>query len=425
MSTFLQNTQKLVRKATETAGISSEVRAALETPERVLEFEISVVMHDGSEKNFPAWRVQHNSARGPYKGGIRFHPDADLDEVKALASLMTWKTSLAGLPYGGGKGAVRVDPKTLDEKELEDLSRGYVRGIFKHIGADIDIPAPDMNTNPKIMDWMADEYSKFAGVWTPAAFTGKSVGKGGSQGREIATGFGGYVVLREFLKQNQLPTVGLSVAIQGFGNVGANIAGILSEKGFIVRAISDSKGALYEKNGIDVERVLRVKEKTGVIDRKRCYGIEPHDMPCMHLTNEDLLRSDVDILIPAALEDQITGENAGKIKAKIILEMANGPITPEADAILEKHNIEVIPDILANSGGVVGSYFEWIQSKDQIYWDEGEVLEKIDDKLCEAFDGVLATRLEYQTSLRMASFIRAVSQVACAMDSVKKEKEPS
>lgn len=424
MSTFLQNTQKLIEEAAEIAGTNPGILAKLQIPEHVWEFEIPVTMNDGSEKKFHAWRVQHNSTLGPYKGGIRYHQDSSLDEVSALASLMTWKTSLAGLPYGGGKGAIKVDPKTLNERELENLSRGYVRGVFRHIGQKVDVPAPDVNTNPKIMDWMADEYSKLAGAWTPAAFTGKSVEKGGSWGREIATGFGGYVVLREFLKHRELPMAGLSVAIQGFGNVGANIAKILYEKGFIVRAISDSKGALYEKNGIDVERVLRVKEKIGIIDRKKCYGIESHDEPCRHLTNEDLLFSDVDILIPAALEDQITSENADRVKAKIILELANGPVTREADAILEKHKIEVIPDILANSGGVVGSYFEWMQSLDEKYWSEARVLEKIDDKLCEAFDGVVSTKAEYQVSWRMASSIRAVSRVAQAMSLVK-EKGPS
>lgn len=422
MSTFLQNTQKIIEEAAEISGTNPGILAKLQIPEHVWEFEIPVMMSDGSEKKFHAWRVQHNSALGPYKGGIRYHQDSSLDEVSALASLMTWKTSLAGLPYGGGKGAVKVDSKTLNEMELENLSRGYVRGIFKYIGQKMDIPAPDVNTNPKIMDWMADEYSKLAGVWTPAAFTGKSVEKGGSRGREIATGFGGYVVLRELLANNQLPVTGLSVAIQGFGNVGSNIAKILFEKGFKIRAISDSKGALYEKNGIDVEMVLKVKEKTGIIDRKKCYGVESHDEPCRHLTNEDLLFSDVDILIPAAMEDQITLENADRVKAKIILELANGPVTREADAILEKHKIEVIPDILANSGGVVGSYFEWMQSLEEKYWSEARVLEKIDDKLCEAFDGVVSTKAEYQVSWRMASYIRAMLRVSRAMDLAQKKR---
>lgn len=411
MSTFFENTQKLVNEAVKIAKISGDVLTRLQTPNKVLEFEIQV-----GDKRFQAWRVQHNNALGPYKGGIRFHPDSNLDEVKALASLMTWKTSLMGLSYGGGKGAVKVDPRSLSAEELEELSRGYVRAIWQNIGSQKDVPAPDVGTNAQILDWMTDEYSKLVGHWEPAAFTGKSVGKGGSQGREIATGFGGFVILREYL--DLVPSaynLKSSVAIQGFGNVGSNIAKILYDHGFKIVAISDSKGALYEEGGIDIVKVMDVKEKTGIIERTRCYAVSPHNEPCRQFTNVELLELPADILIPAALENVITKDNADKIKAKVVIEMANGPVTPEAEKILVKRGVEVIPDILANGGGVVGSYFEWLQSLNQKYWSEEEVLQKIDEKLTDAFKKVAEVRDEYKTTWRLAAYIRALNRVVEAM----------
>lgn len=414
MSTFFENTQKLVDEAARIAQITSDILARLQKPEKILEFEIPV----GARK-FQAWRVQHSNALGPYKGGIRFHPESNLDEVKALASLMTWKTSLMGLPYGGAKGAVKIDSKTLSEGELEKLSRGYIRATWKEIGPNKDIPAPDVGTNSQIMDWMTDEYSKLVGHWEPAAFTGKSVEKGGSRGREIATGFGGYVILREFLKfgnwkleiENSPP----KVAVQGFGNVGSNIARILFEKGFKIVAISDSKGALFEEKGIDIKKIADIKERTGIIDRNTCYASVSHSEQCKSFTNEELLELPVDILIPAALEGVITKDNADKIRAKVILEMANGPTTPEAEEILIKRDVAVIPDILANGGGVVGSYFEWVQSKDQKYWSEEEVLNRIDKKLIESFEAVGQVKNQYNTSWRVASYIMAMQRVSEAI----------
>lgn len=438
MADFLENTAAFVGGSAKIARIPGDILTRLETPDRILEFEIGVKTDDGSEKKFKGWRVQHNNALGPYKGGIRYHPASNLDEVKALASLMTWKTSLLGLPYGGAKGAVAVDPRALSARELEEVSRGYVRQIWQEIGAQKDIPAPDVGTNAQIMDWMADEYAKLVGHWEPAAFTGKSVGKGGSRGREEATGFGGYVVLREFLKLSskfknspprQIPGLRPSeakqlasdpssqprVAVQGFGNVGANIARILFDKDFKIVAISDSKGALYEPGGINIPQVMEIKARTGIIDRATCFALSPHAGPCQVFSNEELLTLPVDILIPAALENQVIAENADKIQAKVILEMANGPTTPEAEAILTRRGIEVIPDILANSGGVVGSYFEWLQSLEQKYWSEEEVSEKIDEKLTEAFRAVQDKKEQYRISWRMASYVRAVTRVAEAM----------
>lgn len=416
---FLENTQKLVEQAARMAKIPADVLACLQKPDHIWEFVVSVKMDDGAERKFPAWRVQHNNAIGPYKGGIRFHPDSNLDEVKALASLMTWKTALVGLPYGGAKGAVAVDVRALSARELEELSRGYARAAAPHIGPHIDIPAPDVGTNAQIIDWMADEYAKVMGRAEPAAFTGKSVEKGGSRGREVATGFGGYVILREFLKLGEsvsnLETDSPSAAVQGFGNVGAAIARILSDHGFKIVAISDSKGALYDPDGIDIKKVWDVKERTGIIDRGVCYSLGPSMEPCKTFTNEELLELPVDILIPAALENQITASNADKIKARVILEMANGPTTAEAEDILAHHGIEVIPDILANSGGVVGSYFEWVQSLKQKYWTEENVLKKIDEKLTAAFAAVRQKKEEYGATWRMASYIRAVTRVVAAM----------
>lgn len=415
---FFQNTQKLVEEAVKIVPTGwDDILAKLQKPDKILEFEITV-----GEKKFQAWRVQHNNALGPYKGGIRFHPESNLDEVQALASLMTWKTSLMGLPFGGAKGAVKVDPRALSPNELEELSRGYVRAIWQEIGPDKDIPAPDVGTNPQMMDWMTDEYSKLVGHWEPASFTGKSVEKGGSQGREVATGFGGYVILREFLNLDPNSVwvltqteFGSTVAIQGFGNVGANLAKILFDKGFKIVAISDSQGALYEPQGIDIKKVSEIKAKTGIIDRNTCYSLIPHKLPCIHFTNEDLFALPVDILVPAALENVITADNAGKIQAKVVLEMANGPTAPEAEKILTERGIEILPDILANGGGVVGSYFEWVQNRQNKQWNEKEVLAKIDEKMTEAFQDVAEAKKQYNTTWRMASYIRAVTKVAEAM----------
>ena len=414
-STFLENTQRVVDEVARLTDIPADVLGRLQKPDHVWEFEIAVKMDDGSEKKFQGWRVQHNNALGPYKGGIRFHPASNLDEVKALASLMTWKTALAGLPYGGAKGAVAVDPRALSARELEEVSRGYVKQIWQNIGPQKDIPAPDVGTNSEIMDWMTDEYGKLSGRWEATAFTGKSVGKGGSRGREVATGFGGYVVLREFLTQTKFGSAGLTVAIQGFGNVGSNIARILFDQGFKIIAISDSKGALYDADGIDIAKVMETKQRTGIIDRSVCYSLGANQEPCATFTNDELLLLPVDILIPAALENVITEDNADKIEAKIILEMANGPVSREAEEILIRRGIEIIPDILANSGGVVGSYFEWVQSRDQEYWTEGEVLAKIDAQLAAAFAAVRETKEKYGVSWHMASYIRALTRVADAM----------
>ncbi|MEK9195648.1 MAG: Glu/Leu/Phe/Val dehydrogenase, partial [Patescibacteria group bacterium] len=410
MSTFFEQTQTLVKRAAEVLGLSAEMLTRLNTPDRVLEFELSVRMDDGTEKKFPAWRVQHNNALGPYKGGIRFHQDSNLDEVKALASLMTWKTSLMGIPYGGAKGAVVVDPRSLSARELEELSRSYVRAVAQYIGPDKDVPAPDVGTNAQIMEWMVDEYEKIVGKPSPAAFTGKPIEKGGSHGREEATGFGGYVIIKEYMARKTFADTGenITAAIQGFGNVGQNIASFLYRHGLKIIAVSDSKGGLCEPEGINIPRLLEIKEKTGIIDRNKCYALSAHQMLCRDCSNASLLVIKTDILIPAALENQITEINAPDVKAKVILEMANGPVTPEAEGLLLGKGVEIIPDILANGGGVVGSYFEWMQSRANDYWPKDRVLQAIEEKMKVAFREVASTKGTHGVSWREAAYIRAL-----------------
>lgn len=417
MLTFFEHTQLLVAHAAQVLGFSAELLTRLNTPNRVLEFEIPVHMDNGTENIFFGWRVQHNNVLGPYKGGIRLHPDSNLDEVKALASLMTWKTSLMGLPFGGAKGAIAVDPRSLSVRELEELSRGYVRAVADVIGPDKDIPAPDVGSNAQIMEWMTDEYEKIIGRQSPATFTGKPIGKGGSEGREEATGFGGYVVLKEYIgyKADIADIKDVTVAIQGFGNVGQNIAFFLYHHGLKIIAVSDSKGGLCEPEGIDIPRLLEVKEKTGIIDRNKCYALSSHQLLCRDCTNADLLKINTDMLIPAALENQITPENATAIQARVILEMANGPVTSDAEAILFSKSIDVIPDILANGGGVVGSYFEWLQSRANDYWPKQRVLNAIEEKMIAAFRDVVKIKKIHQVSWREAAYIQALQRVAGAI----------
>jgi glutamate dehydrogenase/leucine dehydrogenase len=378
--------------------------AHLSEPERIIEVNLPIRKDNGEVTTVKGYRVQHNSHHGPYKGGLRFHPEVSMDEVKALAFWMTMKTALIDVPFGGGKGGIAVDPKTLSESELEQLTRLFTKRLGHNIGPDRDIPAPDVNTNGKIMSWIADEYSKHVGKHTPAVVTGKPVGKNGSQGRMEATGLGGAFALLEITKRLKLKPEDLTVAIQGFGNVGYYVAYFLQKYGFKIVALSDSKGGIYVPNGIeDVEQVLACKEEKGFL--AGCYGIGAQDV-----TPENILSLPVDILIPAALESVITDKNADDIKAKIILEMANGPTTAEADHILKKRKITVIPDILANSGGVAVSYFEWYQNIHHESWKKDEVFEKLKKKMIKATDRVWKTMEEYHTTMRDAAYITALKK---------------
>jgi glutamate dehydrogenase (NADP+) len=389
-------------------------------PKRIINVSVPVRMDDGSLKIFEGYRVQYDNTRGPYKGGIRFHPAVNLDEVKALSFWMTMKCAVANLPLGGGKGGVIVNPKELSESELEQLSRGYASAIANVIGPDIDVPAPDVNTNGKIMGWMVDEFikvksqkskvriSKTEREKLKATFTGKLIADGGSEGREEATGLGGLYVLQAVIKRMQSPKKQLTAAIQGFGNVGYNAARFLFDSGIKVIAVSDSKGGIYVPDGINPEMTLACKKKNGMLSGCYCSGSVCDVSKGKPISNEELLLLDVDILVPAALENVINKDNAGKIKARIILEMANGPTTAEADIALHDKGIIVVPDILANSGGVTVSAFEWEQNLRGLHWTKKEVNRRLFDKMNEATENVWNASRSFKTDLRTGAFIVAI-----------------
>ncbi len=404
--------QAQLDEAARVMGLDEQAHQILREPMRTLEFNIPVRMRDGKTRLFRAFRVQHNDARGPTKGGIRFHPKETLDTVRALASWMTWKVALADLPYGGAKGGIICDTKRMNDYELEGLSRGYIRALWRFIGPSIDIPAPDVYTTPQIMAWMMDEYSKMAGHNEFGVITGKPLEVWGSQGRNDSTAMGAMYVLREAAKYRRLNLKRATVAIQGFGNAG-NFAFSLSRKlfGSKVVAISDSNGAIYDNGGLDYDRVLEAKEKYGRVQAYR--GAE-------RLTNEQLLELNVDVLIPAAIEDQITGKNADNIRAKILLELANGPVTNDADKILSGKKVFDLPDFLVNSGGVIGSYFEWLQNNSGYYWKADEVYRRLDEIITKSFRDVIAAQEAYaksgkRVSTRTAAYTIAVDRVAKAM----------
>ena len=403
----------------------------LSEPDRIIQVSLPIKMEDGSIKVFSGFRVQHNNIQGPYKGGLRYHPKVDMDEVKALAFWMSMKNAVVGVPFGGGKGGIAVDPKTLSEKELEKLTRLFARKLFDVIGAYKDVPAPDVNTNPKIMGWIVGEYeklntkNKISKGELLAVVTGKPLEIGGSEGRVVATGYGGVQVLLTLLKKlgkspKALPAgrQGLTVAVMGFGNVGRYVAEYLKKEGFKIVALSDSRGGIYVPGGInDIQGVSKCKEEKGFLSGCYCVGsvcdfknkekLNGQDI----IKPEDILELPVDILVPSALENVITSQNADKIKAKIILEMANGPTTLEADEILGKKGVTIIPDILANSGGVATSYFEWYQNLHNEHRTEEEVLKKLKEKMEIATDEVYNVSLEYKTTLREAAYIQALKRI--------------
>lgn len=398
----------------------------LHKPDNIISGEIEVKMDNGKLKKFQAYRVQYNDALGPYKGGIRFHQNVTEDEVKALAMWMSVKCSIAGIPYGGGKGGVIVNPKELSATELEKLSRAYVKLIASGIGEKKDVPAPDVNTNPQIMAWMIDEYEKIVGHRAPGTFTGKPIAMGGSAGRGKATGNGGVYALKALLTQikDEFPLrSNLTIAVQGFGNVGFYFAKIAAEQGFNVVAVSDSKGGIIKSKDLtnllplDIPLVEKCKKDKGSLSGCYCSGGVCDVNSGKVITNEELLELPVDILVPAALENVINEKNADKIKAKVIIEMANGPITPEADAILAKKGIIVVPDIFANSGGVSVSYFEWVQNLYGYYWSEAEVDEKLEKLINNSFEKIWGKYQELKSKkvegvdLRLATYILAVERI--------------
>jgi glutamate dehydrogenase/leucine dehydrogenase len=384
-------------------------RALLErikTPERIHEVAVPLTRDNGTEVLFTGYRVQHSSARGPYKGGIRYHPNVCLDEVKALAGWMSVKTAVVDIPMGGGKGGIKVDPRQLSAHELEALTRAYTERIWRDIGPEVDIPAPDVNTDSQTMDWLADEYERLSGRRGGAVVTGKSIGKGGSLGRDTATAQGGFDVLESALKAAGEPFQGKTVAIQGFGNAGANAALLLAAAGARIVAVSDSTASLTAPGGLPVEQLVRFKETGGSFAQFPDFKKGSTDSP---------LFEQVDILIPAALEGQITATNAERVKAPWVLELANGPTTPAADTILERSGIQVLPDILANAGGVVVSYFEWVQNVHGEHWLREEVEARLALIMRRAYENVTALATDRHVSLRLAAYAIALERIAAAM----------
>lgn len=395
-----------LKNAAAVMGLEQSTVDALQKPQRVLEVSIPIQMDDGSTKVFTGYRVQFNDARGPFKGGIRYHWETNLNEVKALSFWMAMKCAVVGIPYGGGKGGVTVDPRQLSENELERLSRGWVQAMYQYIGPWKDVPAPDVYTNPKIMAWMVDEYSKLAGQWSPAAFTGKPIDVGGSQGRMFSTSQGGYYVFEALAKHLKLVPKNTTIAIQGFGNVGAFAAEIFYKAGYKIVAVSDSKAGVMNLKGLDISAVWKHKKATGSV-----VGF-PATKP---IDNKKILELPVHVLIPSALENVISEKNAGKIKAKIVLELANGPTTPEADAKLFRKGVHVVPDILANAGGVTGSYFEWVQNLNGYAWSEREVLNKLKPIMVDSFEAVWMMATKHKVNLRVGAYMVAIDRIVKAM----------
>ena len=393
-----------VLKAADRLGLDGEMRTLLNMPFREVRVEIPLRMDNGSLRVFVGYRVQHSGVRGPAKGGIRYHPSTGLNEVRALAAAMTWKTSLVNLPFGGAKGGINVDPKELSITELQRLTRGYIRRIHLLLGPYRDIPAPDMNTNAQVMAWIFDEYSAHHG-YTPACVTGKPVELGGSLGREAATGRGVFYVIEALLQDLRMPMAGARVAIQGFGNVGSFAARFFAEAGVIVIAVSDVNGGVFNPQGLDVKALLEHVRATHSVSRFAAGKA---------ISNEDLLAVDCDILIPAALQCVITEENAPKVRARVIAEAANLPTTPEADEILTRRGVHILPDVLTNAGGVTVSYFEWAQNLQQVFWEEERVNADMHKILKRAYRQVAETASMGKISLREAAYTIAVDRVARA-----------
>ncbi len=408
--------RKQLKIAAGVLGIDGKMLSLLTEPKRELNDAIHIKMDDGSSQHFDAFRVQHNDALGPFKGGIRFSPAVSMDEIRALAMLMTWKSALVGIPFGGAKGGVICDPKKLSVRELEGLSRGYVREFFENIGPQKDIPAPDMYTNAQIMAWMVDEYEKLAGHHAPGAFTGKPVELGGIPSRESSTGYGGAAVVQHLAQIMKMNPKSTTVAIQGFGNVGSYVAQFLFDAGFTIVALSDSKGALHNRKGLNPAATIACKLEKGLIDYCYYRGSVINGSKAGVITNDELLELDVDILIPAAMENQITAKNADRIKAKAVVELANGPTTPEADVILQEKKISLVPDILANSGGVIGSYFEWVQNNYGYYWSDDEVHAKLSKLMLMAFDNIVQESKAHNVNWRTGAYAQAISRVESALE---------
>jgi glutamate dehydrogenase/leucine dehydrogenase len=396
LSPFL-DALKFLGQAAELSSLQPGYLDVLASPQRTIEISIPVLMDDGKIQLFKGYRVQHSNALGPYKGGLRFHPETNMEEVKALALWMTIKCALLGLPLGGGKGGICVDPKKLSERELESLSRGWAKKMRGIIGSQVDIPAPDVNTSSKNMDWIADELKDRAVV------TGKSINAGGSKGRDVATATGGFYVLQALKEKLGLDFSSIKVIVQGFGNAGKIFASLIYKAGGKVVGVSDSRGGIYNQNGLDIEALIKYKEETrSVVGFADTIGVDP----------QTFLTLDCDLLVPAALEQVITEENANKISTKVVLELANGPCTTEADKILKDRGIHVVPDVLANGGGVTVSYFEWMQNLKDEQWSADVVMKQLEEKIAPCALEVWTYHKEKGASLRLASYILALDRLS-------------
>lgn len=404
MADSFDNARHYFESAADLLGLSANMRRLLLVPEREVKVQVSLELDNGEIATFIGYRIQHDSSRGPMKGGLRFHPEVDAEEVLTLASLMTWKTAVVNLPYGGAKGGISVDPKKLSPGELERITRKFVDEIHDMVGPDKDIPAPDMGTNAQVMAWFANQYEKFYG-FQPACVTGKPVELHGSEGREEATGRGVVVTTEALMKKFGRDLKGVTVALQGFGNVGTFTAGILQDKGAKVVAVSDVSGGVWSPDGLEIPRLLEfARENRGV---KGFPGTDP-------ISNEDLLAADVEVLIPAALGGVLTAENAERVRAKYIVEAANNPTKPEADDVFRRKGIIVVPDILANAGGVTVSYFEWVQNRQHFRWDVSRVREELGKVMLDSFDRVWNLAEEKKVSLRTAAYILGIGRVGRA-----------
>ncbi|PEC51903.1 Glu/Leu/Phe/Val dehydrogenase [Bacillus sp. AFS096315] len=399
---LIESTQEVISEALHKLGYSKELYELLKEPLRFLTVQIPVRMDDGSVKIFTGYRSQHNDAVGPTKGGIRFHPEVNEDEVKALSMWMSLKCGIVDLPYGGGKGGIICDPRKMSIYELERLSRGYVRAISQIVGPTKDIPAPDVYTNPQIMAWMMDEYSRIQEFDSPGFITGKPLVLGGSEGRETATAQGVTICIEEAAKRKGIDLMGASVIVQGFGNAGSFLAKFMVEAGAKVVGISDALGALYDPDGLDIHSLLEKRDSFGTVTNLFTDVI----------SNKELLEKPCDILVPAAISNQITIENAHNIKASIVVEAANGPTTLEATKILTEREILLVPDVLASAGGVSVSYFEWVQNNQGYYWSDEEVAQKLREKMVRSFDSVYQTSVNRKVNMRLAAYMVGIRKMA-------------
>jgi len=415
-SSLLSDANRRLERALKYIAISDDASERLRYPKASLTVSIPVRMDDGSLRVFQGYRVRYDDTRGPTKGGIRFHPSVTLDEVQSLAFWMTFKCAALDLPLGGAKGGITLNPKELSKFELERLSRGYIDAIANFIGPDVDVPAPDMYTNPMIMGWMMDQYSIIRRQLCPAVITGKPLALGGSQGRDRATGTGAFYVLQAMMERFDRLPQHTTVAVQGFGNAGSVIARLLFEAGYRVVAVSDSQGGIYCPQGLDIPSIQQFKDATRTVQAVYCDDTVCDLQEHTSLTNAELLELDVDILVPAAMENQITAANADRIQARYIFEVANGPITSEADDILTARGIAVFPDILVNAGGVTVSYFEWLQNRSGLYWSLEEVNQRLQQRMVEATRAIWHTAQDLHTTPRTAAYVHALERLGQALD---------